>query len=202
MEGQWWIISVHSLLFAECLEHCAKAFTCDTSFYPHNAPWGGCYLLLSFYRWRNRLRVGKGAGIKKPRLVWLWSLGWEPSSLCRWMNAGMNSRIFISRNEWICVWISSLVEWVGFLCRSTIPDTDGPGARAGGQAEPDQEEGPLDPEEDLSVKQLLEEELSNLLDPHTGRDFPGSPWPHFCPYSPFLCPGFRGLFQSTAGIHS
>ncbi|XP_061279784.1 protocadherin-12 isoform X1 [Bos javanicus] len=52
--------------------------------------------------------------------------------------------------------------------RSTVPDTDGPGARAGGQAEPDQEEGPLDPEEDLSVKQLLEEELSNLLDPHTG----------------------------------
>uniref|UniRef100_A0A671EHA4 Protocadherin-12 n=2 Tax=Rhinolophus ferrumequinum TaxID=59479 RepID=A0A671EHA4_RHIFE len=52
--------------------------------------------------------------------------------------------------------------------RSAIPDTDGPGARAGGQAEPDQEEGPLDPEEDLSVKQLLEEELSNLLDPHTG----------------------------------
>lgn len=29
-----------------------------------------------------------------------------------------------------------------------------------------QEEGPLDPEEDLSVKTLLEEELSNLLDPH------------------------------------
>ncbi|XP_057588414.1 protocadherin-12 [Hippopotamus amphibius kiboko] len=52
--------------------------------------------------------------------------------------------------------------------RSAIPDTDGPGARAGGQAEPDQEEGPLDPEENLSVKQLLEEELSNLLDPHTG----------------------------------
>ncbi|KAI4541113.1 hypothetical protein MG293_008255 [Ovis ammon polii] len=52
--------------------------------------------------------------------------------------------------------------------RSAIPDTDGPGARAGGQAEADQEEGPLDPEEDLSVKQLLEEELSNLLDPHTG----------------------------------
>lgn len=65
--------------------------------------------------------------------------------------------------------------WVGFLCRSAIPDTDGPGARAGGQAEPDQEEGPLDPEEDLSVKQLLEEELSNLLDPHTGRNSPGSP---------------------------
>ncbi|XP_058916676.1 protocadherin-12 [Kogia breviceps] len=52
--------------------------------------------------------------------------------------------------------------------RSAIPDTDGPGARAGGQAELDQEEGPLDPEEDLSVKQLLEEELSNLLDPYTG----------------------------------
>lgn len=66
------------------------------------------------------------------------------------------------------------MEWIGFLCRSAIPDTDGPGARAGGQAEADQEEGPLDPEEDLSVKQLLEEELSNLLDPHTGRDFPGS----------------------------
>lgn len=67
------------------------------------------------------------------------------------------------------------MEWIGFLCRSTIPDTDGPGARAGSQAEADQEEGPLDPEEDISVKQLLEEELSNLLDPHTGRDFPGSP---------------------------
>ncbi|XP_015341080.1 protocadherin-12 isoform X1 [Marmota marmota marmota] len=52
--------------------------------------------------------------------------------------------------------------------RSAIPDTDGSGARAGGQAEPDQEEGPLDPEEDLSVKRLLEEELSSLLDPHTG----------------------------------
>ncbi|VCX39862.1 unnamed protein product [Gulo gulo] len=52
--------------------------------------------------------------------------------------------------------------------RSTIPDPDGTGARAGGQAEPDQEEGCLDPEEDLSVKQLLEEELSSLLDPHTG----------------------------------
>ncbi|XP_025301079.2 protocadherin-12 [Canis lupus dingo] len=51
--------------------------------------------------------------------------------------------------------------------RSIIPDTDGLGARAG-QTEPDQEEGPLDPEEDLSVKQLLEEELSSLLDPHTG----------------------------------
>lgn len=60
------------------------------------------------------------------------------------------------------------MEWIGFLCRSAIPDTDGPGTRAGGQAEADQEEGPLDPEEDLSVKQLLEEELSNLLDPHTG----------------------------------
>lgn len=64
--------------------------------------------------------------------------------------------------------------WTGFLCRSAIPDTDGPGARTGGQAEQDQEEGPLDPEEDLSVKQLLEEELSSLLDPHTGRDCPGS----------------------------
>lgn len=52
--------------------------------------------------------------------------------------------------------------------RSTIPDPDGTGARAGGQAEPDQEEGCMDPEEDLSVKQLLEEELSSLLDPHTG----------------------------------
>ncbi|XP_069340250.1 protocadherin-12 [Eulemur rufifrons] len=52
--------------------------------------------------------------------------------------------------------------------RSAISDTDGPGARAGGQAEPEQEEGPLDPEEDLSVKRLLEEELSSLLDPHTG----------------------------------
>ncbi|XP_008139212.2 protocadherin-12 [Eptesicus fuscus] len=52
--------------------------------------------------------------------------------------------------------------------RSVIPDTDGPGARAGGQAEPDHEEGPLDLEEDLCVKQLLEEELSSLLDPHKG----------------------------------
>ncbi|KAM7143471.1 protocadherin-12 [Molossus nigricans] len=52
--------------------------------------------------------------------------------------------------------------------RSAIPDTDGLGARAGGQVEPDQEEGPLDLEEDLSVKQLLEEELSSLLDPHKG----------------------------------
>nr|AKZ42298.1 protocadherin-12 precursor [Castor fiber] len=52
--------------------------------------------------------------------------------------------------------------------RSAVPDTDGPSARTGGQAEPDQEEGPLDAEEDLSVKRLLEEELSNLLDPHTG----------------------------------
>ncbi|XP_007937249.1 protocadherin-12 [Orycteropus afer afer] len=52
--------------------------------------------------------------------------------------------------------------------RSPVPDTDGPGARVGGQAELDQEEGLLDPEEDLSVKQLLEEELSSLLDPHTG----------------------------------
>lgn len=64
-----------------------------------------------------------------------------------------------------------------FLCRSAIPDTEGPGARVGGQAEPDQEEGPLDLEEDLSVKQLLEEELSSLLDPHKGRDSPGSPQP-------------------------
>nr|XP_004042754.2 protocadherin-12 [Gorilla gorilla gorilla] len=52
--------------------------------------------------------------------------------------------------------------------RSAIPDTDGPSARAGGQTDPEQEEGPLDPEEDLSVKQLLEEELSSLLDPSTG----------------------------------
>ncbi|XP_037656700.1 protocadherin-12 [Choloepus didactylus] len=51
--------------------------------------------------------------------------------------------------------------------RSAVPDT---GARTGGQAEADQEEGPLDPEEDLSVKQLLKEELSSLLDPHTGLD--------------------------------
>ena len=65
-------------------------------------------------------------------------------------------------------------EPAGFLCRSTIPDPDGPGARAGGQAEPDQEEGCSDPEEDLSVKQLLEEELSSLLDPHTGKDSSGS----------------------------
>ncbi|XP_049729889.1 protocadherin-12 [Elephas maximus indicus] len=52
--------------------------------------------------------------------------------------------------------------------RSAVLDTEGPGARVGGQAELDQEEGLLDPEEDLSVKQLLEEELSSLLDPHTG----------------------------------
>lgn len=59
-----------------------------------------------------------------------------------------------------------------FLSRNTVPDTDGPDARAGSQAEPDQEEGPLGPEEDLSVKQLLEEELSNLLDPNTGMKLP------------------------------
>nr|XP_006989275.2 protocadherin-12 [Peromyscus maniculatus bairdii] len=52
--------------------------------------------------------------------------------------------------------------------RAAIPDTDGPGVRPGGPAEPDLEEGPLGPEEDLSVKRLLEEELSSLLDPHTG----------------------------------
>ncbi|KAM5298817.1 protocadherin-12 [Ctenodactylus gundi] len=52
--------------------------------------------------------------------------------------------------------------------RSAIPDTDGTSARDGGQAEVDHEEAPLDSEEDLSVKQLLEEELSSLLDPHTG----------------------------------
>ncbi|XP_021520130.2 protocadherin-12 [Meriones unguiculatus] len=52
--------------------------------------------------------------------------------------------------------------------RATIPDTDGLGVRPGGQAEPDLEEGPLSPEEDLSVKRLLEEELCSLLDPHTG----------------------------------
>ncbi|XP_003782144.2 protocadherin-12 [Otolemur garnettii] len=52
--------------------------------------------------------------------------------------------------------------------RNAIPDSDGPGARVGGQTELEQEEGPLDPEEDLSVKRLLEEELSSLLDPHTG----------------------------------
>nr|XP_035143178.1 protocadherin-12 [Callithrix jacchus] len=52
--------------------------------------------------------------------------------------------------------------------RSAIPDTDGLSVRAGGQTDPEQEEGPLDPEEDLSVKQLLEEELSSLLDPSTG----------------------------------
>ncbi|CAH7012248.1 protocadherin-12 [Phodopus roborovskii] len=52
--------------------------------------------------------------------------------------------------------------------RATSPNTDGPGGRPGGQAEPDLEEGPLGPEEDLSVKRLLEEELSSLLDSHTG----------------------------------
>ncbi|XP_051700326.2 protocadherin-12 [Oryctolagus cuniculus] len=56
----------------------------------------------------------------------------------------------------------------GSAGRSAVPDTDGPGAGTGGPAEPDQEEGPVDPEEDLSVKRLLEEELSSLLDPHTG----------------------------------
>ncbi|XP_006866320.1 PREDICTED: protocadherin-12 [Chrysochloris asiatica] len=54
--------------------------------------------------------------------------------------------------------------------RSAVPDTDGPGVSVGGQADLDQEVGLLDPEEDLSVKQLLEEELSSLLDPHTGLD--------------------------------
>ncbi|KAM7320204.1 hypothetical protein ACRRTK_020647 [Alexandromys fortis] len=56
--------------------------------------------------------------------------------------------------------------------RAPIPDTDGSDGsdvRPGGQAEPDLEEGPLGPEEEnLSVKRLLEEELSSLLDPHTG----------------------------------
>ncbi|ERE85855.1 protocadherin-12 isoform X2 [Cricetulus griseus] len=52
--------------------------------------------------------------------------------------------------------------------RATSPDADGPDMRLGGQTEPDLEEGPLGPEEDLSVKRLLEEELSSLLDPHTG----------------------------------
>ncbi|KAM6224877.1 protocadherin-12 [Rhynchocyon petersi] len=52
--------------------------------------------------------------------------------------------------------------------RSAMPSIDDPGAPVGGQAELDQEEGLLDNEEDLSVKRLLEEELSNLLDPHTG----------------------------------
>uniref|UniRef100_H0V684 Protocadherin 12 n=2 Tax=Cavia porcellus TaxID=10141 RepID=H0V684_CAVPO len=52
--------------------------------------------------------------------------------------------------------------------RSAVPDIDGPGASAGDQGEPDLEDGPLDPEEDLSVKRLLEEELSSLLDPETG----------------------------------
>lgn len=56
-----------------------------------------------------------------------------------------------------------------FTYRSTVPDSDDAGPRVGGQVEADHEEGPIDPEEDLSVKQLLEEELSNLLDPHTGR---------------------------------
>lgn len=52
--------------------------------------------------------------------------------------------------------------------RATSPDADGPGVRPGGQAEADLEEAPLGTEEDLSVKRLLEEELSSLLDPHTG----------------------------------
>lgn len=52
--------------------------------------------------------------------------------------------------------------------RATIPDTDGLGIRPGGLSEPDLEEGPPSPEEDLSVKRLLEEELSSLLDPNTG----------------------------------
>lgn len=54
--------------------------------------------------------------------------------------------------------------------RNAISEADGPGSRAGGQAELDQEEGSSDHEEDLSVKQLLEEELSSLLDPNTGLD--------------------------------
>lgn len=65
---------------------------------------------------------------------------------------------------------SSLETRLGFFHRATIPDTDGLGVRPGGQAEPDLEEGLLGPEEDLSVKRLLEEELCSLLDPHTGRD--------------------------------
>lgn len=52
--------------------------------------------------------------------------------------------------------------------RSAIPDSDGLSTRGDGPAEPDLEEGHIDPEEDLSVKRLLEEELSSLLDPHTG----------------------------------
>ena len=100
----------------------------------------------------------------------------------------------MSRNEWIYVWISSPGGWVGFLGRSAIPETD-PSATAGGQAEPDQEEGPLDSEEDLSVKQLLEEELSSLLDPHTGRDSLFC----FCPHGGLMCPGFRVLLQPSTG---
>lgn len=69
-----------------------------------------------------------------------------------------------------------------FTYRSTVPDSDDSSSRVGGQAEADHEEGPIDPEEDLSVKQLLEEELSNLLDPHTGRA-PGSPYPSFHPFT-------------------
>lgn len=62
-----------------------------------------------------------------------------------------------------------------FIHRSAVPDIDGPGASAGDQGEPDLEDGPLDPEEDLSVKRLLEEELSSLLDPETGRNSPAPP---------------------------
>lgn len=119
--------------------------------------------------------------------------------LLMWMNAGMSRRMFMSRNEWI--WCVNFLTrgLAGLLCRSIIPDTDGLGARAG-QTEPDQEEGPLDPEEDLSVKQLLEEELSSLLDPHTGKDSLGSPWACFCSCDPLTCPGVRLFHKKNTDI--
>lgn len=86
------------------------------------------------------------------------------------------------------------------LHRAPIPDTDGsdgPGVRPGGQAEPDLEEGPLGPEEEnLSVKQLLEEELSSLLDPQTGRDALRSPLCCLSAHHPLVYPGSR-VVQST-----
>lgn len=94
------------------------------------------------------------------------------------------------------MWKFLMCQLVVFLCRSAVPDTDGPSARTGGQAEPDQEEGPLDAEEDLSVKRLLEEELSNLLDPHTGRDFQDYPNTASVPWSPHM-----PRFQSAAPIY-
>ncbi|XP_004643930.1 protocadherin-12 [Octodon degus] len=52
--------------------------------------------------------------------------------------------------------------------RSAGLDTDDTGVGTGSQGEPDLEDGPLDSGEDLSVKQLLQEELSSLLDTQKG----------------------------------